>query len=203
MDKVYCVKMNTNEKGMDYYMQVGTTAPLRTDKPETDPMVAKFITREDAFAAMMNWVNPIGCEIVSFFFKSEYDFEVVKKETGSENHYNRWVLNDNAPILHTHLYLRLLRESLRLSIRDVAAVTGLSAWSITVFENDESFELEKVDLYDVLSMFYASQLIDNPHAEIIKAVAKTRLIQCYEEGWFNMSEKEKHGLLRRNKQCTT
>lgn len=203
MDKVYCVKMNTKDEGMDCYMQVGSTAPLRTDKPETDPMVAKFITMEDAFAAMMNWVNPIGCEIVSFFYKSEYDFEVVKKETDSENRYNRWVLNDDASILRTHLYLRLLRESLRLSIRDVAAITGCSVWSITVFENDELFELEKADLYYILLEFYGSKLTDNPHAEIIKAVAKTRLIQCYEEDWFNMSEKEKRGLLRRNKQCTT
>lgn len=199
MDKVYCVKMNTNEKGMGCYMQVGTTAPLRTDKPETDPMVAKFITREDAFAAMMNWANPIGCEIVSFFFKSEYDFEVVKKETCSENRYNRWVLNDDTPILRTHLYLRLLRESLRLSIRDVAAATGRSAWSITMFENDESFEPGDVEVYSALINFYKSQLIDNPHAEIIKAVAKTRLIQYYEEGWFDKYAKEKRGILRRTK----
>lgn len=199
MDKVYCVKIT----GKDAYLQVGSSTPLTTENPATDPMVAKFMTMADAFAAMTNWINPIGCEIVSFFYKSEYDFEVVKKEADSENRYNRWVLNDNAPILRTHLYLRLLRESLRLSIRDVAAATGRSAWSITVFENDESFELEKTDLSYILRMFYGSQLIDNPHAEIIKAVAKTRLIQCYEEGWFNMSEKEKHGLLRRNKQCTT
>lgn len=199
MDKVYCVKIISR----DAYLQVGSSTPLTTKNPVTDPMVAKFITMADAFAAMTNWINPIGCEIVSFFFKSEYDFEVVKKEADSENRYNRWVLNDDAPILRTHLYLRLLRESLRLSIRDVAAATGRSAWSITVFENDESFELEKAELYCILLEFYGQKLIDNPHAEIIKAVAKTRLIQCYEEGWFNMSEKEKHGLLRRNKQCTT
>lgn len=199
MNKVYCVKIT----GKDAYLQVGSITALTTENPATDPMVAKFMTMADAFAAMTNWINPIGCEIVSFFYKSEYDFEVVKKEADSENRYNRWVLNDNAPILRTHLYLRLLRESLRLSIRDVAAATGRSAWSITVFENDESFELEKTDLYCILLEFYGSKLTDNPHAEIIKAVAKTRLIQCYEEGWFNMSEKEKHGLLRRNKQCTT
>lgn len=199
MDKVYCVKIT----GKDAYLQVGSITALTTKNPATDPMVAKFITMGDAFAAMTNWINPIGCEIVSFFFKSEYDFEVAKKKADSENRYNRWVLNDDAPILRTHLYLRLLRESLRLSTRDVAAATGCSAWSITVFENDESFDLEKTDLYCILLEFYGSQLIDNPHAEIIKAVAKTRLIQYYEEGWFNMSEKEKHGLLRRNKQCTT
>lgn len=199
MDKVYCVKII----GKDAYLQAGSSAPLTTDKPEIDPMVAKFITKEDAFAAMTNWINPIGCEIVSFFFKSEYDFEVVKKETGSDNRYNRWVLNDNTPILRTHLYLRLLRESLRMSIRDVAAATGRSAWSITMFENDESFELGDVDVYSTLVNFYKSQLIDHPHGEIIKAVAKTRLIQYYEEGWFEVLAKEKHGLLRRNKKCTT
>lgn len=199
MDKVYCVRIISR----DTYLQVGSSTPLTTKNPANDPMVAKFITKEDAFAAMTNWINPIGCEIVSFFFKPEYDFEVAKKKADSENRYNRWVLNDDAPILRTHLYLRLLRESLRLSIRDVAAATGRSAWSITVFENDESFELEKAELYCILLEFYGQKLIDNPHAEIIKAVAKTRLIQCYEEGWFNMSEKEKHSLLRRNKQCTT
>ena len=199
MDKVYCVKIISR----DAYLQVGSSTPLTTENPATDPMVAKFMTMADAFAAMTNWINPIGCEIVSFFFKSEYDFEVVKKETDSENRYNRWVLNDNAPILRTHLYLRLLRESLRLSIRDVAAVIGCSPWSITVFENDESFELEKTDLYYILLEFYGSQLANNPHSEITKAVAKTRLIQCYEEGWFNMSEKEKRGILRRTKTCTT
>jgi len=197
MDKVYCVKIT----GKDAYLQVGSATPLTTENPATDPMVAKFMTMEDAFAAMTNWINPIGCEIVSFFFKSEYDFEVVKKETDSENRYNRWVLNDNAPILRTHLYLRLLRESLKLTIRDVASVTGLSVWSITVFENDESFELDKADIYSILLEFYGSQLTNNPHSEIIKAVAKTRLIQYYEEGWFNMSEKEKKGILRRTKEC--
>jgi hypothetical protein len=199
MDKVYCVKII----GKDAYLQAGSSAPLTTDKPEIDPMVAKFITKEDAFAAMTNWINPIGCEIVSFFYKSEYDFEVVKKETGSDNRYNRWVLNNDAPILRTHLYLRLLRESLRMSIRDVAAATGRSAWSITMFENDESFELGDVDVYSTLVNFYKSQLIDHPHGEIIKAVAKTRLIQYYEEGWFEVLAKEKYGLLRRNKKCTT
>lgn len=199
MDKVYCVKII----GKDAYLQAGSSAPLTTDKPEIDPMVAKFITKEDAFAAMTNWINPIGCEIVAFFYKSEYDFEVVKKEANSENRYNRWVLNDNAPILRTHLYLRLLRESLRLSIRDVAAATERSAWSITMLENDESFELGDVDVYSTLVNFYKSQLIDHPHGEIIKAVAKTRLIQYYEEGWFEVLAKEKHGLLRRNKKCTT
>jgi hypothetical protein len=99
--------------------------------------------------------------------------------------------------------LRLLRESLRLSIRDVASVNGLSVWSITVFENDESFELDKADIYSILLEFYGSQLTNNPHGEIIKAVAKTRLIQCYEEGWFDMTEKEKRGILRRTKNCTT
>ena len=199
MNKIYCVKIT----GKDAYLQVGSITALTTENPATDPMVAKFMTMADAFAAMTNWINPIGCEIVSFFFKSEYDFEVVKKETGSENRYNRWVLNDNAPILRTHLYLRLLRESLRLSIRDVAAATGCSPWSITVFENDESFELDKADLYYILLEFYGSQLTNNPHSEIIKAVAKTRLIQYYEEGWFNMSEKEKRGILRRTENCTT
>lgn len=199
MNKVYCVKII----GENAYLQVGSSAPLTTDKPEIDPMVAKFITKEDAFAAMTNWINPIGCEIVSFFFKSEYDFEVVKKEADSENRYNRWVLNDNTPILRTHLYLRLLRESLRMSIRDVVEATGCSGWSITVFENDEFFELNKVDIYSILVNFYKSQLIDNPHAEIIKAVAKTRLIQYYEEGWFSMSAKEKKGILRRTKHCIT
>lgn len=199
MDKVYCVKII----GKDAYLQVGSSAPLTTDKPEIDPMVAKFISKEDAFAAMTNWINPIGCEIVSFFFKPEYDFEVVDKESGSENRYNRWVLNNNAPILRTHLYLRLLRESLKLTIRDVATEIGCSAWSITIFENDESFELDKVDLYPILVEFYGLQLSDHPHSEIIKAVAKTRLIQYYEEGWFDTSEKEKQGLLRRNKKCTT
>jgi hypothetical protein len=199
MDKVYCVKII----GKDAYLQVGSSVPLATDKPEIDPMVAKFTRKEDAFAAMTNWINPIDCEIVSFFYKSEYDFEVVKKETGSDNRYNRWVLNDETPILHTHLYLRLLRESLRMSIRDVAAATGRSAWSITMFENDESFELDDVDVYSTLVNFYKSQLIDHPHGEIIKAVAKTRLIQYYEEGWFEVLAKEKHGLLRRNKKCTT
>lgn len=199
MDKVYCVKII----GKDAYLQAGSSAPLTTDKPEIDPMVAKFITKEDAFAAMTNWINPIGCEIVSFFYKSEYGFEVVKKVSGSDNRYNRWVLNDDASILRTHLYLRLLRESLRLSIRDVAATTGRSAWSITVFENYESFELDEVDLYSILTGFYSSQLIDHPHGEIIKAVAKTRLIQYYEEGWFDVSTKEKRGILRRTENCTT
>lgn len=197
MDKVYCVKIT----GKAAYLQVGSSTPLTTKNPTTDPMVAKFITREDAFAAMTNWINPIGCEIVSFFFKSEYDFEVVKKKAGSDNYYNRWVLNNDAPILRTHLYLRLLRESLRLSIRDVAAVTGLSVWSITIFENDELFKLDKADIYSILVEFYHLQLINNPHSEIIKAVAKTRLIQYYEEGWFDMSEKEKRGILRRTKHC--
>lgn len=197
MDKVYCVKII----GKDAYLQVGSSAPLATDKPEIDPMVAKFITKEDAFAAMTNWINPIGCEIVPFFFKSEYDFEVVNKESGSENHYNRWVLNNDTPILRAHLYLRLLRESLKLTIRDVATEIGCSAWAITIFENDESFELDKVDLYPILIEFYGSQLADNPHSEIIKAVAKTRLIQYYEEGWFDTSEKEKLGIHRRNKHC--
>ncbi len=164
-------------------------------------MVAKFMMMEDAFAAMTNWINPIGCEIVSFFLKSEYDFEVVKKKAGSDNYYNRWVLNNDASILRTHLYLRLLRESLRLSIRDVAAVTGLSVWSITIFENDELFKLDKADIYSILVEFYHLQLINNPHSEIIKAVAKTRLIQYYEEGWFDMTEKEKKGILRRTKEC--
>lgn len=85
MDKVYCVKII----GKDAYLQVGSSAPLTTDKPEIDPMVAKFITKEDAFAAMTNWINPIGCEIVSFFFKPEYDFEVAKKVSGSRNRYGR------------------------------------------------------------------------------------------------------------------
>ena len=199
MNKIYCVKIT----GKDAYLQVGSITALTTENPATDPMVAKFMTMADAFAAMTNWINPIGCEIVSFFFKSEYDFEVVKKEDDSENRYNRWVLNDNAPILRTHLYLRLLRESLRLSVKDVASATGCSPWSITVFENDESFELDKADLYYILLEFYGSQLTNNPHSEIIKAVAKTRLIQYYEEGWFNMSEKEKRGILRRTENCTT
>lgn len=197
MDKLYCVKIT----GKDAYLQVGSSTPLTTKNPTTDPMVAKFITEEDAFAAMTNWINPIGCEIVSFFFKSEYDFEIVNKKAGSNNYYNRWVLNDNAPILRTHIYLRLLRESMRLSIRDVASETGLSACSITVFENDESFELDKTDIYSILVEFYCSQLADHMHSEIIKAVAKTRLIQYYEEGWFNMPEKEKRGILRRTKYC--
>lgn len=199
MDKVYCVKIT----GKDAYLQVGSSTPLTTENPATDPMVAKFMTMEDAFAAMTNWINPIGCEIVSFFFKSEYDFEVVNKESGSENRYNRWVLNNDAPILRTHLYLRLLRESLKLTIRDVAAATECSAWSITMFENDESFELGDVDVYSTLVNFYKSQLIDHPHGEIIKAVAKTRLIQYYEEGWFDVSAKEKRGILRRTENCTT
>ena len=197
MDKVYCVKII----GKNAYLQVGSSAPLTTENPVNDPMVAKFTRKEDAFAAMTNWINPICCEIVPFFFKSEYDFEVVNKESGSENRYNRWVLNNDAPILRTHLYLRLLRESLKLTIRDVATEIGRSAWSITIFENDESFELDKVDLYPILVEFYGSQLSDNPHSEIIKAVAKTRLIQYYEEGWFNASEKEKLGIHRRNKCC--
>lgn len=199
MDKVCCVRIIER----DAYLQVGSSTPLTTKNPVNDPMVAKFITEEDAFAAMTNWINPIGCEIVSFFFRPEYDFEVAQKKTGSKNYYSRWALNDNASIWRTHLYLRLLRESLRMSIRDVAAETGLSIWSITVFENDELFRLNKADIYSILVDFYDSQLIYNPHAEIIKAVAKTRLIQYYEEGWFNMSEKEKRGILRRNKQCTT
>lgn len=197
MDKVYCVKITERNA----YLQVGSATPLTTEKPVNDPMVAKFMTKEDAFAAMTNWTNPICCEIVSFFFKSEYDFEVVHKETGSENHYNRWVLNNDVPILRTHLYLRLLRESLKLTIRDVATEIGCSAWSITIFENDESFALDKVDLYPILVEFYGSQLSDHPHSEIIKAVAKTRLIQYYEEGWFDASEKEKLGIHRRNKHC--
>lgn len=171
MNKVYCVKIT----GKDAYLQVGSITALTTENPATDPMVAKFMTMADAFAAMTNWINPIGCEIVSFFFKSEYDFEVVKKETASENRYNRWVLNDNAPILRTHLYLRLLRESLRLSIRDVASVTGLSAWSITVFENDESFELDKVDIYSILLEFYDSQLADHPHGRNHQSSSKDSL----------------------------
>ena len=197
MDKVYCVKII----GKNAYLQVGSSAPLTTDKPEIDPMVAKFITKEDAFAAMTNWINPIGCEIVSFFFKSEYDFEVVNRESGSENRYNRWVLNNDAPILRTHLYLRLLRESLKLTIRDVATEIGCSPWAITIFENNESFELDKVNLYPILVEFYGLQLADHPNSELIKAVAKTRLIQYYEEGWFDTSEKEKLGIHRRNKHC--
>lgn len=192
MDKVYVVK--NMEDGS--YMGVGCTPSIQSSDPLNEPMVAKFMTEEAAFAAMTNWIYPIGSSVIPINLIQDEHFAVYYKNNGSMV-YKGFIYSADDPIYHSHLYLRLLRESLHLSSHDVHEEAKISLWSLNMFENDELFALKKCNLYDKLATYYALKLKDHPEPELVKSVASCRLLQYVSEGWFRTSARSHIRILRR------
>lgn len=195
---IYVVRIT----GTDTYLGVGTPDPVASVSPAIEPSVAKFLTEEEAFAAMTNWIAPLMCEIVLTSRENPHLFELNK--ACYDKHYNggkQYLISSTKdPLLHSHLYLRLLRETLHIDIRDVASDIGASCWSIVMFENDESFEMRYKDpLERRLKEYYTRRLSELRDPEIVKCVAMTRLIQYIEEGWFENPKHIRSGILRKAK----
>lgn len=196
---VYVVRLT----GTDSYLGVGTSAPVSSTSPAVEPTVAKFLTEEEAFAAMTNWTAPLLCEIVLMPKNNEHLFEV-NKTCCNGRHIDGGktylIASTKDPFLNSHLYLRLLREALHIDVRDVAADISASCWSIVMFENDENFEMQRKDPIERrLRQYYTRRLSELRDPEIAKCVAMTRLIQYIEEGWFDTPKHQRRGVLRKAK----
>ena len=190
-------------RGTDSYLGVGTSAPVSSTSPAVEPTVAKFLTEEEAFAAMTNWTAPLLCEIVLIPKNNEHLFEVNKSccnDRYTEGGKRYLIASTKDPFLNSHLYLRLLREALHIDVRDVAADISTSSWSIVMFENDENFEMQRKDPIERrLRQYYTRRLSELRDPEIAKCVAMTRLIQYIEEGWFDTPKHQRRGVLRKAK----
>lgn len=196
---IYVVRIT----GTDTYLGVGTPDPVTSASPAVEPSVAKFLTEEDAFAAMTNWIAPLMCEIVLIPKNNEHLFEVNKTCCNgryTEGGKRYLIASTKDPCLNSHLYLRLLREALHIDVRDVAADISASSWSIVTFENDENFEMQRKDPIEIrLRQYYTRRLSELRDPEIAKCVAMTRLIQYIEEGWFDTPKHQRRGVLRKAK----
>lgn len=180
----------------DSYMAVGQADPIKSDDPLNDPKVAKFITEEDADKALLDWIFPMACKVIKLETKEPYvNFKVSTTDPKTKKTVEYMIPKVNAS-LRSHLYLRFIREALHYSIEEIADETGLSKWSIVTFENDELFKMESVDIYKVLSDKYISILKTCPTRDLVKIVAKSRLLQYLNEGWFEKSDRTKIGALR-------
>lgn len=190
-------------RGTDSYLGVGTSAPVSSTTPAVEPSVAKFLTEEEAFAAMTNWTAPLLCEIVLIPKNNEHLFEVNKtccNDRHTDGGRTYLIASTKDPFLNSHLYLRLLREALHIDVRDVAADISASCWSIVMFENDENFEMQRKDPIERrLKAYYTRRLSELRDPEIAKCVAMTRLIQYIEEGWFDTPKHQRRGVLRKAK----
>lgn len=188
--------------GTDTYLGVGTPDPVASSSPAVEPSVAKFLTEEEAFAAMTNWIAPLMCEIVLTSRQNQHLFELNKacyndKYNGGKQYL---IASTKDPFLNSHLYLRLLREALHIDVRDVASDIDASGWSIVMFENDENFEMQRKDPIERrLRQYYTRRLSELRDPEIAKCVAMTRLIQYIEEGWFDTPKHQRRGVLRKAK----
>lgn len=180
----------------DSYMAVGQTDPIKSEDPLNDPRVAKFFTEEDADKALLDWTFPMACKVIELEIKERYvNFRVLNTDPKTKKTVEYGIPKVNA-LLRSHLYLRFIREALHYSVEEIATETGLSKWSIVKFENDELFTMASIDIYGILYNKYVNILWTCPTRDLVKIVAKSRLLQYVNEGWFEKSNHTKMGALR-------
>lgn len=193
MNTIYLVEHMSSKT----YMAVGSSYPIASTTPLREPQVAKFLSREDAYAAMTNWMHPMDCRVVEVSIEDGYVFSTQSKQINGMDGTRSFVITDaNDPVLHTHLYLRLIREALHISLAEVADHLGTSVWTISTWENDESYRYGREDLYSALHTYYSIKVRASREPYAVLAVAKMRLIQYTLEGWFEFP-KEGKAMLRR------
>ena len=179
---IYMVK----DTATNTYLGVGTEMGIKSDYPDWDAFVAKFLTKEDAISAMTNWSNATECEI------EEYNVTYISGN----------IMAMEAPpegFVNSHLYFRLLREALHMSIREVADHLGISLWMATNFENYEDWYSTECELECLFKSYFEEVLDRTPNRRLIENVAKIRLLQYIKEGWFDNQNRDKRGYLRRSK----